>query len=61
MGEILTDRPLPVKDLGGGTVELGLKKGESITLWPKGTQPDFAIESTGQPRLNGVMKPREAR
>jgi alpha-L-fucosidase 2 len=43
MGKIQTDSPVPFKTLGDGTVELGLKKGETALLYPAGAKPDFVI------------------
>ena len=43
MGKIAADRPVMLTDLGGGTVEIGLKKGETVVLRPSGTQPDLVI------------------
>ena len=43
MGKIQTDSPVPFKTLGDGTVELGLKKGETALLYSAGAKPDFVI------------------
>ena len=37
------DRAVPLKALGDGTVELGLKKGESVVLHPAGENPVLEI------------------
>ncbi len=34
---------LSIKELGKGEYELGLKKGQTVFVYPKGSKPDFAI------------------
>jgi hypothetical protein len=45
VADLQTDRKdVAVQKLGSGVVELGLKKGESVLLFPRGKQPKFVIE-----------------
>lgn len=43
----VADGNVPVRNLGDGVVEVGLKKGESVTLYPQGTQPDLTDRRRG--------------
>lgn len=43
MGAVETDRAVPLRDLGAGVLEIGLKKGDSVVLWPAGAKPDLTL------------------
>ncbi|HUB68434.1 MAG TPA: hypothetical protein VL981_13195, partial [Candidatus Methylacidiphilales bacterium] len=44
----VTDSSVPVQSAGDGVVEIGLKKGESVTLYPKGSHPDLTIAAVAE-------------
>ena len=42
--DVQADRDVPMKQLDDGVIEIGLKKGEAVTLFSRGQQPDAIVE-----------------
>jgi alpha-L-fucosidase 2 len=64
--ESLAGEPCRVWSVGDGVVEIGLKKGESVTLYPKNSHPDFTIAAVAEQKdrcnfwgLNDSSKSKE--